>query len=185
MTILVDMDDVLEQLVAGWLEYINERYGTHTVPADVVEWDLSKAFPTLTHEQVYGVELEDEVWDRVKPMPGADEALRKMIADGHEIYVVTATEYETLRAKMEKVLFRYFPYIDWRHVIITHNKPMIRGDILIDDGPHNFAGGEYHKILFDAYHNRSFDEKAAGVVRVHGWEEVYEEVCRYAESKKQ
>lgn len=29
MIILVDMDDVLEQLVPGWVRYVNERFGTN------------------------------------------------------------------------------------------------------------------------------------------------------------
>ena len=102
------------------------------------------------------------------------------MAEGHEIYVVTATHYKTLRAKMERVLFRYFPFLDWSHVIITENKHLIRGDVLIDDGPHNLTGGTYRKILFEAGHNLSFDEKSVGAVRVRSWEEACAEVRRIA-----
>ena len=184
MTILVDMDDVLEQLVAGWIELLNERYGTTTTYEDVTSWNVAEAFPTLTEDQVYSVELEDVLWDHVKPMPGADEALRRMMADGHEIYVVTATKYETLRKKMEAVLFPNFPYIDWRHVIVTHNKAMIRGDVLIDDGPHNFEGVTCRKLLFDRGHNQGFDESSVGALRVHSWEEAYREVCKIAKERE-
>ena len=180
MTILVDMDDVLEKLVVGWVRYINERFGTDVKPEDVNDWNMALAFPTLTREQVYSAELDDRLWDYVEPMPGADGALRRLIDDGHEIYVVTATYYETLRAKMENVLFRYFPYLSWDHVIITRNKHMILGDVLIDDGPHNLTGGSYRKILFDAQHNRNFDEKSVGAVRVYSWEEAYGQICAIA-----
>jgi len=180
MTILVDMDDVLECLVAGWVECLNERYGTCVTPADVNDWDVGKAFPTLTHDQVFAVECEDSLWDRVRPMPGADEGLRTLLADGHTVYIVTATKYQTLRSKMEKVLFRYFPYLTWDQVIITSHKELIRGDVLIDDGPHNLSRGEYRKILFDACHNRSFDETAVGAVRVKNWAEACAEVRKIA-----
>ena len=172
MTILVDMDDVLERLAAGWIAYLNERYGTDTTIDDLHEWDISKAFPTLTHEQVYGALHDDAVWDYVEPMPGAAEGLQTLMAWGHDIYVVTATGYETLRAKMEKVLFRYFPFLNWKQVIITDNKHLIHGDILIDDGPHNLTGGDYRKILFTANHNRNFDEKSVGAIRVDNWAEA-------------
>lgn len=180
MRILVDMDDVLELLVPGWVAYINDRFGTSASPADVRDWNMAMAFPTLTHEQVYSAVMDDALWDYVQPMPGADEALRKLMAQGHEIWVVTATHYATLRAKMEKVLFRYFPYLDWHHVIITENKHMILGDILIDDGPHNLTGGCYRKILFTAGHNLDFDETSVGAVRVQNWQEAYEQVQRIA-----
>jgi len=178
MTILVDMDDVIELLVPAWVSYINNRYGTDTRPEDVAEWDMSKAFPTLTHDQVYSAIDDDALWDLVKPMPGAQEMLRKLLDEGHDIYIVTATHYKTLRPKMEKVLFRYFPFISWDHVIITCNKHLILGDILIDDGPHNLTGGCYKKILFSANHNRFFDAASVGAVRVNDWNEAYREVQR-------
>lgn len=172
MRILVDMDDVLEQLVAGWTAYINERYGTDVTAADVHDWNMSRAFPGLTHEQVYSAVEDDALWDYVKPMPGAAEALQKLIADGHDIRIVTASGYQTLKAKMEKVLFRYFPFLSWDQVIVTGSKHLIRGDILIDDGPHNLQGVEYRKILFTANHNLSFDETTVGAIRANDWQEV-------------
>lgn len=178
MTVLVDMDDVIEQLVVGWVAYINEKHGTTTKVEDVTEWAIEKAFPTLNREIVYAAPLDDKLWDYVGPMPDAAKYLQQLIEDGHEVFIVTATGYETLRAKMEKVLFKYFPFIPWSHVIITEHKELIKGDVLIDDGPHNLAKGDYKRILFDAGHNRKFDEKTIGAVRVHGWAEAYAEVCK-------
>ena len=182
MTILVDMDDVLEQLLDGMIRYLNSRYGTKTTLDDIKEWELAGAFPGLTREQIYSPELDPDFWKDVHPMPGADKALRRLIDDGHEIYIVTATMYQTLPEKMDEVLFRYFPYIKWDHVIVTHNKHLIHGDVLIDDGPHNLSGGSYRKILFEAPHNREFDEASIGAVRVRNWEEAYEAVSRMTET---
>ena len=180
MTILIDMDDVLERLVDGWVKYLNIQYDTGVSSEEVTDWNVGLSFPMLTREQVYSVETDDRLWDYVEPMPGADEALRKLIRDGHTIYIVTATKYQTLKAKMEKVLFRYFPFLDWNHVIITEHKQMISGDVLIDDGPHNLCGGSYGKILFGAGHNRSFDETTIGAVRVNNWEEAVAAVRKIA-----
>ena len=71
MIVLVDMDDVLEQLVVGWVRYINDRFGTHAKAEDVRDWNMAMAFPELTHEQVYSAVYDDALWDEVKPMPGA------------------------------------------------------------------------------------------------------------------
>ena len=182
MTILVDMDDVLEQLLDGMIRYINSRYGTKTTLDDIREWELASAFPGLSREQIYSPELDPDFWKDVKPMPGANEALQKLIADGHEIYIVTASLYQTLPEKMDEVLFRYFPYISWDHVIVTHNKHLIHGDVLVDDGPHNLTGGSYRKILFEAPHNRNFDESSIGAKRARTWEEVYELISAMSET---
>ena len=178
MTILIDMDDVLEQLLVGWTAYLNERYGTSVSAEDVKNWNVSLAYPMLTYEQVYPATHDDALWDYVPPMPGAVEAVKQLIDEGHDVYVVTATEYQSLKAKMDKVLFKYFPYLSFDKVIITKNKHLIKGDVLIDDGPHNLAGGDYKKLLYDASHNRTFDETAIGAVRVHNWAEVLEQIHR-------
>ena len=92
MRILVDMDDVMEQLVAGWCAYMNDRYGTSVTADDVHSWDMSRAFPALTHAQVYAAVDDDLIWDYVRPMPGAAEALQKLTEDGHELGEVRALE---------------------------------------------------------------------------------------------
>lgn len=173
MTILIDMDDVLEDLVSGWVYYINDRFGTHVRPQDVKDWNMALAFPDLTPEQVYSAVTDDKLWSYVKPFDQAVTYTKRLIDDGHTLYVVTASHYKTLSTKMETVLFRYFPHIGWDRVIVTENKHLIKGDVLIDDGPHNLSGGDYRKILFDANHNHGFDEKSIGAVRAYGWQDVY------------
>ena len=97
---------------------------------------------------------------------------------GHQVYIVTATEFEHIPEKMERVLFRYFPFLSPDQVIITGRKQMIRGDVLIDDGIHNLEGGEYRKILFTAPYNKDYDAEANGMIRVHGWKEIIEVIDR-------
>ena len=74
---------------------------------------------------------------------------------------------------------KYFPYIDWNHVIVTSNKAMIKGDILIDDGIHNLLGGDYFKILMSLPHNRYFDAEKNGMIRAGNWKEVVDIVDDY------
>ena len=174
MTILVDMDDVLEDLLEAWLQWINERHGTHASLDDVHEWNIAKVFPGLKHDEVYAPLTDDNFWQTVKPREGAAETLQKLIDEGHEVYVVTNSHYQALQSKMENVLFKYYPFITWDHVIITAHKQMVIGDVLIDDGVHNLEGGTYAKILMDAPHNRGVDESKYGALRAHNWNDVYQ-----------
>jgi len=174
MIILVDMDDTIENLTEAWINYANKRFGTAVNADEITTWDPSEAFSTVSHEGMYALLLEDELYETVEPFEGAGHYLQKLITDGHEVFIVTNSPYQVMKAKMEKVLFRHFPFIDWKHVIITGNKPIIKGDVLIDDGVHNLLGGNYAKLLFTAPHNRSFDAEGNGMVRVNCWEDVYE-----------
>ena len=181
MIILVDMDDTIENLTEAWINYANKRFNTAVNAADVTAWDPSEAFPTVSHEEMYALLLEDELYETVKPLDGAAYYLQKLISDGHEIFIVTSSPYQVMKAKMDSVLFGHFPFIDWKHVIITADKSLIKGDVLIDDGVHNLATGDYAKLLFTAPHNRSFDAEGNGMVRVNCWEEAYKKITDLSE----
>lgn len=181
LTILVDMDDTLEHLLDAWIKCVNEKYGYNATCEDCKCWDVSQAFLGLTFEQVYNAIMYDDFWDTVKPIDGAAEALQRFIADGHEVYVATATPYQSVKAKMEKCLFKYYPFLDWNNLIIISNKKLLKADVLIDDGVHNLEGGDYHKILIDAPYNRNYDAESNGMVRVYDWNDIEREVNKLAE----
>ncbi len=172
MTILVDMDDTIEQLLKAWVSRANEKFGRNVTLDDITGWNVAAPYSGLTRKQIYDVTYEKGFWESVEPMPGAAEALRHFMEEGHEVYIVTATEIEHVEEKMKGLLFRYFPFISWSQVIITSRKQMIRGDVLIDDGIHNLEGGEFKKIMFTAPHNRHYDAEANGMIRVNSWDEV-------------
>lgn len=181
MVILVDMDDTIEQLIQAWVQGVNERYGRTAAYEDILSWDMSAAYPGLSKQEVYAIPMETGFWKTVKPIPGAAEALQRLIAAGHEIFIVTATEIESVPEKMNEVLFRYFPFLSRDHLIITSRKQMIRGDVLIDDGVHNLEGGSYYKLLMHAPHNQFYDAEANGMIRVHNWDEIEAVIARLTE----
>ena len=180
LTILVDMDDTVECLTDAWLDWLNAAYGRHVTKDDIKSWDFAAAFPGLTEDEAFAPLYIDSFWDTVKPMPWASEILSRLRADGHEIYIVTSSACRTIPAKMERVLFQYFPFINWDHVIIAQKKQMIFGDVLIDDAPHNLEGFDGLKILMTAPHNRSCDAKKKGMFRVDNWHTIYDLVTQYA-----
>ena len=172
MIILVDMDDTIEQLLKAWVRRANEKYGRSVTLDEITDWNVAAPYPGVTKKEIYGVTYEPGFWSSIEPMPGAAEALRHFMDEGHEVYIVTATEIEHVEEKMKGLLFRYFPFLSWAQVIITGRKQLIRGDVLIDDGIHNLEGGAYRKILFTAPHNRFYDAEANGMTRADTWEEA-------------
>ena len=181
LDILVDMDDTLENLTEAWVSWANRRYGTAVKVDDIRSWDPSEAFPGVSHDQIYAILQEEALYRTLKPLPGAVEALKSLVDAGHRVYILSNTDYRVIRAKTEAVLLRYFPFIPMERVIFAARKPMIRADVLVDDGPHNLLSGEYAKLLFTAYHNRDFDAAAHGMTRVNTWPEALAEIERLAE----
>ena len=180
LTILVDMDEVLTNLLDPWVKQINKLFGTNVNPEDVVEWDITKAFPMLSKEQVFFPLHCDDFWYLVMPKEGAVETVKQLIDDGHKIVVVTASSPETIRTKMSVALFGYFPYLRWNDVIVTGQKQLIKGDVLIDDGIHNLESGDYLKILMDTPYNREYNAEINGMLRVKNWSEIYSVITEFA-----
>lgn len=183
LTILFDADDVAEDLLSLWVGLLNRKYGSNVSPDDVTDWNVAKFFPGLDDRQVFGVLDEPGIWRDLLPMDGAVEALTKLRSDGHDLYLVTNTDYRHCREKFDRIL-EFFPFLDSRRIIITANKQMVSGDILIDDAPFNLDGGPWHKILFDRPHNRKWDENEFGAVRVRDWAQIYTLITEFSEHGK-
>ena len=172
-TILIDIDDTIENLLEVWCDLLNKTYKTNINYEDVTDWDVSKFFPELTKSQVYSPLESLEIWKNIRPKDGAVKYVKKLINDGFEVFLCTSTSYKNIKPKFEFVK-KYFPYIKWKNVIVTSNKQMINADCLVDDGVHNLEGGTYIKILMTAPHNRKYNAKENGMYRVGNWREVYE-----------
>lgn len=178
-TILVDMDDTMEELLPAWVTYLNNKHHTSVPPNGITDWDIEKFFPELTKEQVFEPMYIDSFWATVQPKPDAVQYVKRLKDDGYNILICTASFYQTLQAKMDDVLFKHFGYLTWENVIVTPHKQMVRADFLVDDKPENLIGGCYKGILMDAPHNRWFNEKEHNIHRAKSWQEIYEIIKSY------
>lgn len=183
LKILVDIDGVMNNFTEVWAQRLDELYGTGIAYEDIKEWDMMETYTMLTREQLYAPILCDDFYGRLKPVSGAARFLKRLIDDGHEIFIVTHTDYQVVPVKMREFLFINYPFITWDDVILTAHKQMIRGDVLIDDGMCNLIGGDYVKLLYDAPYNRNFDAAKNGMTRVYDWEQIYMLISRMSEEQ--
>lgn len=174
LTICIDIDDTIINLLESWIKYLNERYKFNRQLCEIDSWDITSFFPGLSREQVYEPLTQDDFWITVQPKQEAIDIINKLIENGQEIYLCTATDYRNVAIKYEKIIKKYFPCIDWKHVIICANKQMINCDVMIDDGPHNLIDGNYYKILYTMPHNKNFDvNNCADMVRCKDWKSIF------------
>ena len=174
MVICVDFDDVINDLLGAWIVWLNTKYNYTITVEDVVYWDMTKVYKGLTKEQIFEPLMTENFWGTVGIKEGAVETLKRLQADGHEIYICTRTHPSVLGYKYNKLVVPYLPFIDERHIILAYKKQMIKCDILIDDNSNYLVGGEYKGILFDMPYNRGVS--IGGVVRVRDWNEIYDAV---------
>lgn len=184
LTILVDIDDTIENLCEEWVGILNKKHGTNVRYEDVTEWDISKFFPELTKAQVFEPLHTPDIWYSLSPKDGAIRNIKKLIEDGHDVFLCTSTDYRNIKYKFVGVIARLFPFIDWSHVIVANHKQMILGDIMVDDAPHNLENGNYIKILMTAPHNKSYDVTGKGIIRCNTWDEIYEVIDNLVNLRK-
>ena len=176
MVIAIDVDDTICNLQEAVISLFNERFGSHYRLSDFTEYDVINVLPPqdgIAMRDMYG---EPGLYDKVKPMSGAPDALEKLINLGHQIYLVTAAIPNTYG---EKVAFikRFFPYIDENHIVCMKHKWMFKCDIMVEDNIQTLlAKPYYHRICFDRPWNRVVNDWTYDIHRCKNWNEIVEVV---------
>ena len=181
MIICVDVDDVCCNLQEVVINLFNSKFGTSYTLEDFTEYDIMNVLPTqdaMVMKEMYGM---SGLYDKVKPILGAQKALEKLINLGHQVYLVTAAIPKTYA---EKVAFiqRFFPYIDESRIICMKHKHLLKCDVMIEDNLQTLlAGQHYHRILMDKPWNQSSKDWVYGVNRCNNWSEILEVVNEISE----
>ena len=70
MTIPVDMDDTIEQLLNAWVSGIKEKYSRSVECDEITSWDVSASYDRLTFKQVYDIPVLPGFWKTEEPICG-------------------------------------------------------------------------------------------------------------------
>ncbi len=88
-------------------------------------------------------------FSKFEPMPGAIDAVGKLLDMGHDVFIATTPPWNHPSAWGEKRdwVEKYLPQLK-RKMFLTHRKDLLMGDILIDDstyrGQRDFKGTFIH-----------------------------------------
>ena len=136
-----DLDDVLIDLLPAWLNTLNERHGTNKKPEDIHSWSISNFFKEdiekglLSKEEIYHPLIENDFWETVKPAEGMQDIVKTLKETNiFDIYIATASNYHTIKSKLDNCVMKYYgDIIDEDHIILLKDKSMLNADILVDD----------------------------------------------------
>lgn len=174
--ILIDLDDT----IADW----GEAYDRHLDIVDTT--NVVTRYNYLEDYNLFGGEHSDLVrkamdipgfYSSIKPFPHAINAVNKLAGQGHDITFVSTPWPSNPTCASDKYnwIAGHFGQ-DWtKKLILTHDKTIIPGDILIDDKPHITGAQtpEWDQILFARPHNRhNREEFKARDAIIWGWEIV-------------
>ena len=181
MVLCIDVDDVICNLQETVIKLFNERFGSNYTLNDFTEYDIMNVLPTrhaMVMKDLYG---EVGLYDKVKPPPGAQKALEKLINLGHQVYLVTAAVPKTYGEKVSFIK-RFFPYIDENHIISMRHKWMFNADVMIEDNLQTLLEKpNYHRICFNTPWNQSDKDWVYGIHRCYNWDDVLAAINKIGE----
>ena len=170
--IAVDMDNVLCNLQEFVVNLFNKRHGTHYTIENFTDYDVAHNLPKNEAILMKTMYREDNLYSNIKPLKGAQNAIEKLINDGHQVYIVSDVIPKTYEEKIEWLKF-YFPQIDQAHIVAMKHKHLFRCDVLVEDNlQHLLAKPYYERICFDYPWNRKVSDYAYNIHRVSNWNEA-------------
>ena len=142
LTLLVDMDAVLVDLLSVWLGRYNERRGTNFTANDITQWDIGKV---IGDRSVYGILEEPGLYRDLPAFAPAVEVMREMSKlkrkgeKVFDIHIVTAAiAHPGIIPDKIHWLDTNMPFISRKNTNFVYRKQLIRGDAFIDDAPKNY-----------------------------------------------
>lgn len=173
MTILCDVDGVVADLLSTWLDLYNADFGDNLTPDRITTWELRPHVKPECGGRIYEYLHRADLYDDVRPIPGAIEGVRTLRDAGHRVVFVTSCVPAMIVPKI-KWLRRHglLPSADvdpsMTNFVVCHDKSLVMGDVLIDDRPTNLRDTSAVPILFDAPHNQD----VTGFVRALTWRDL-------------
>ncbi len=176
LTLLIDQDGVLAHSEKAFLDSLRRKYPDKPfIPLEQrTTFFLEDQYPPEHHHAIPEIFSEKGFFYSFNPMPGSIEALAEMQRLGINAFICTSPSFDYPQCAFEK-----FQWIgDWhgmywvKRTIITRDKTLVHGDILIDDNP-EIKGARtpsWEHVLFTQPYNKDIQSKRR--LTWSNWKEV-------------
>jgi len=138
MIILVDMDGVVADFEEGHRRMCrNLGFGAILEGAERTTWDILDTVDPAHKAAILDIWHSPGFFRGLKPIAGANEVMHSWLRGGHEVFLCTAPMLNHATCAQEKIAWvadHLGPEFAGR-VIITRDKTLVHGDVLIDDRP--------------------------------------------------
>ncbi len=161
MLILLDQDGVLADFEHGFrCQWADHDHGFPAIqPVFRTSFRVQDDYPEHLQEQVEAVYQARGFYLNLMPISGAVEGVREMLAAGHDVRICTSPldAYRHCVPEKYEWVERHLGAEFVRRVIVTKDKTIVAGDVLIDDNP-RISGSRkptWQHVVFDQPYNKS------------------------------
>lgn len=153
MRILIDMDDVIADAEARFLEWYERDFGIHYTKADIQGTKLPLIVPEEHRRIVKEYPFRKGCFKDLPVIENSIETIKEL-NNRFDVYIASAAmEFPYSLPEKYEWLDEHFPFIHWKRRIFCGDKSVLKGDILIDDHDFNLSVFEGRRIMFTASHN--------------------------------
>lgn len=188
ITIAVDADGVLYDLLGPWLKLYNDVFDDDLSPDTIEQYGL-QSYVKCDEKSLHLLLQRADMWEQIKLYKGVRAAIEKLNSNPVvDLVIVTATSYKTCLPKFDKIL-RMLPMLQEDQIVMTSRKDLIKANFLIDDWEDNLkymASTKYGiPILVTQSYNKSFPNTQYGITRAKSSEEALQMVIDYINKLQQ
>lgn len=170
LTLLVDIDNVLNNFTETVLKYYNRDFQTEYKMENIYKYSMEETL-NIPFEVLYKYFSSPEVLNNCKPLKDAQKYL-KILNELTYTYIVTARDWIQM-VNMDNWFNTFYPYLKSEQIIRCRDKHMVQGDIRIDDHYDNLKYCKGGRILFNYPFNKDIDLTDSLIYRVNNWEECF------------
>lgn len=164
MLILLDQDGVLADFEHALLRAWRGTYPDIAPVAyeDRRSFQIRADYPPELRRKLEAIYTAPGFIRNLPPVPGAIEAYRALLDMGMDVRICTSPLSQFENCVAEKYLWveTHLGREATEKLILTRDKTLIKGDLLIDDNP-NIVGAatpQWRQILYDAPYNRERED---------------------------
>lgn len=172
LTIALDVDDVIADLVTEWVRLYNLDHDDDLVLDDIQHWNIANYVKPEVGQKIFDYLLTPGLYDNVQEIPGALTGVETLRNAGFSIVFATASYSES---KLEW-LYQHRLLQSRDEIIFLSDKSLVRADIIVDDRYETIQKFPGHAILF----SRPWNYTANWSWRANNWNDVIRLVNEFA-----
>lgn len=166
MTILVDIDSTITNFGETLLLANNQLNNTNYQYTDITSYDWFDS----TFNNPWKPTNYQAFWNTVEVNPAAVTAIERWVRQDHQVYLCTASHFNNMLSyKIKRTLEPFSPeLINERNIVITQDKSIIRGDVMVDDCIENLYNFNGARICYAQPWNQHY----SGSIRFSDWDKI-------------